>query len=97
MTKIVTKRLIVHGRVQGVYYRTWSTETATQLGLYGWVQNNADGTVEIIVTGTEDRIDHFIADCHEGPLAAQVKKVSVRDADDIDTKDLTSFSILQTA
>ncbi len=94
MTKIVAKRLAIHGRVQGVYYRAWSAETAKQLGLYGSATNKSNGTVEIIVIGPEDHVDPFIADCHEGPLAAQVKKVDVSDANDLNITDFNEFKIL---
>ena len=70
-----TKRLRVHGRVQGVFYRAWTTEQARSLGLDGWVRNRADGTVEILVSGEAAAVDTLIRRCREGPPAAQVERI----------------------
>ena len=47
------KKLLIHGRVQGVFYRGWSAETARALGLRGWVRNRRDGSVEMLLAGDE--------------------------------------------
>ncbi|HCO47608.1 MAG TPA: acylphosphatase, partial [Erythrobacter sp.] len=47
------RRLIARGRVQGVFYRDWTVETAAALGLAGWVRNLPDGTVEAHVEGPQ--------------------------------------------
>ncbi len=56
----VARRLVIYGRVQGVFYRGWSVETARDLGLRGWVRNRSDGTVEALLQGgnTRDRALH---------------------------------------
>lgn len=78
----VTRRLRIHGHVQGVFYRAWSGETARELGLRGWVRNRADGTVEMLVHGAKDSLDRFIRRCHDGPPAAQVERIDVEQTDE---------------
>ncbi|MUV39834.1 Acylphosphatase [Lentibacillus sp. JNUCC-1] len=54
------KHIIVSGMVQGVGFRFSTKQTADELGLFGWVQNNADGTVEMEVEGSEDQLNVFV-------------------------------------
>lgn len=51
---LVARHLMIHGRVQGVWYRAWAVETARQLGLAGWVRNRSNGCVEALVEGEAD-------------------------------------------
>lgn len=75
--------LRITGRVQGVGYRAWAIETASRLGLRGWVRNRADGSVEALVIGEDDTVAAMIEACRAGPFAARVDAVSVsEDADD---------------
>ena len=74
------RRVIIHGRVQGVWYRGWSAETARGLGLRGWVRNRADGTVEMLVSGEAEAVERMIARSREGPPAARVERVEVEDS-----------------
>ncbi|KZE35234.1 acylphosphatase [Crenobacter luteus] len=76
----VCKRLTIHGRVQGVYYRDSAVEAAARLGVAGWVRNRRDGTVEALVCGQSDAVAAFVAWAHEGPPAARVARVDVADA-----------------
>ena len=71
------RRLRIHGRVQGVFYRGWSVETARSLGLRGWVRNRSDGNVEMLVQGDAEQVEAMIARCREGPPAARVDRVDV--------------------
>ena len=75
-----TVRLRITGRVQGVWYRGWTVETATALGLDGWVRNRSDGSVEVLAAGEAAAIERLIAACHEGPPAARVDAVRVEAA-----------------
>lgn len=68
-------RVRLHGRVQGVFFRAWTTEEANRRGLSGWVRNRADGTVEAVFSGPAERVDDMIAACHEGPPHAAVSRV----------------------
>jgi acylphosphatase len=71
------RRLIVRGRVQGVWYRGWTVDQARALGLDGWVRNRRDGTVEIVASGPDRAVEALIARCREGPPAARVDNVAV--------------------
>ena len=86
---MVSKRLLISGRVQGVYYRHWTETTARSLGLTGWVRNLRDGDVEIHVTGSEDKVEELIRRCWEGPPAAAVTDIRV---EEIETEDVPGFS-----
>lgn len=65
----------VTGRVQGVWFRAWTKETAEALGLRGWVRNEADGSVSGCVAGPEDEVDAFVTALHDGPERAEVAQV----------------------
>lgn len=69
-------RLVVTGRVQGVFYRGWTVETAQRLGLAGWVRNRRDGSVEIAAWGSAEALEALEAACHDGPPAARVDAVT---------------------
>ena len=72
----------ISGRVQGVWYRGWTVERASALGLQGWVRNRADGTVEALFAGPSATVDAMLAACREGPPAARVADVAVEAAED---------------
>jgi acylphosphatase len=76
----VTRRLRIHGRVQGVFYRGWSVATARALCLGGWVRNRGDGSVEMLIAGETAQVEAMIARCREGPPAARVERVEIADA-----------------
>ena len=78
---MVTRRLTIHGRVQGVFYRGWSVAAARSLGLNGWVRNRRDGSVEMLIAGEAAQVEEMIARCHEGPPAARVERVEVAEAE----------------
>lgn len=67
----------ITGKVQGVWYRGWTVQTAHSLGLRGWVRNRADGSVEAVFAGDGDRVEAMLAACREGPPAARVRDVAV--------------------
>jgi len=76
----VARRLVIHGRVQGVFFRGWAVETARALGLSGWVRNRRDGTVEAVAQGEEQAVERFIALARNGPAAAKVERIDVGEA-----------------
>ena len=78
----VGRRLLVHGRVQGVFYRGWTERAARRLGLRGWVRNRRDGSVELLVRGDETAVARLIEMCREGPPAALVERIDVEHADE---------------
>ena len=69
--------VVVHGDVQGVFFRDTVRGAARERGVAGWVRNNPDGTVEAVFEGTDDAVDALVAVCREGPRAAQVREVDV--------------------
>ncbi|RZL98986.1 MAG: acylphosphatase [Sphingomonas sp.] len=71
-------RLVITGRVQGVFYRDWAVTTARALGVTGWVRNRADGSVEAQAEGPDAAVAAFVAACHAGPERAQVDGVETR-------------------
>ncbi len=65
----------ISGRVQGVFFRAWTVETGSEVGVSGIVRNRRDGTVEAHVKGAEDAVDDFAQRLWGGPPAALVKGV----------------------
>lgn len=68
-------RLIIRGRVQGVWYRGSAQEVARELGLTGWVRNLGDGSVELVAEGESPALEALKAWCREGPPLARVHDV----------------------
>jgi acylphosphatase len=68
-------RLLVHGRVQGVFFRQAAADEARQLGLRGWVRNLANGDVEIVAEGPRRELKILAAWAHQGPPLARVTGV----------------------
>lgn len=75
----VGKRIVVTGRVQGVWYRGAMQQEALRLGLSGWVKNLPDGSVEATAEGAGDRVDELVRWCASGPPAARVAEVTTHD------------------
>lgn len=76
------RRFIVHGYVQGVFFRAGTRERAIELGLTGWVANRADGCVEALACGSPKALDAFRDWLRQGPPAARVTRVEVEAAAD---------------
>lgn len=70
-------RVVVSGRVQGVFFRAEARDRARSLGLAGWVRNNPDGTVEAAFEGDRERVESMIEWCRRGPALAAVDDVDV--------------------
>ena len=87
---MIAKRLQVHGRVQGVGYRHWLRETATRLGLAGWVRNAADGTVEALVEGDMAAVEEMLRACRRGPPGASVSLIH---EDLVEPEELVGFVV----
>lgn len=81
-------RLILHGKVQGVFYRDWTVSTARGLGLTGWVRNLPDDTVEAWLEGEDDAIDRMIAAMQGGPPRARVEKI---EREEVEPEGFASF------
>ncbi len=85
-------RLIISGKVQGVFFRVSLRDQARGLGISGWARNNPDGTVEALIEGESGKIDQIINWCWNGPPDAIVENIDKRE----DTTDLnmSSFDII---
>lgn len=75
-----TLRLLIHGRVQGVYFRDSMRREAQYLSLSGWVRNRSDGTVEAVVQGQADAVDAIVRWAQRGPPLARVDRVETMPA-----------------
>lgn len=72
-----TLHLVIHGRVQGVFFRNSMQREAQQLGVAGWVRNRGDGAVEAVVQGESGAVEAIVRWAHHGPEMAQVVRVDV--------------------
>ena len=75
-------RVIISGRVQGVWFRGWTMETARHHDLDGWVRNRRDGTVEAVFSGAEADVAAMLEACRHGPPMARVTDVQTFDHDE---------------
>jgi acylphosphatase len=84
------KRVVVHGDVQGVFFRDTTRRMASSRGVAGWVTNRPDGKVEAVFEGEADAVDSMVSFCREGPRGAEVERVDVTDEE---PEDLTGFEV----
>ena len=69
------KRVVVHGDVQGVFFRDSTRTEARDAHVSGWVSNRSDGAVEAVFEGEDDAVERLVAFCREGPSGAVVERV----------------------
>jgi acylphosphatase len=81
MTEKVTRRLAIHGLVQGVWYRESMRREAERLGVTGWVRNRPDGSVEALVQGSPAAVEAITAWSRRGPDQARVERVDASPAE----------------
>jgi acylphosphatase len=74
---VIRRRVVVHGRVQGVFFRDSTRQQAEKAGVAGWVSNREDGTVEAVFEGDEDAVARILDWVREGPGHADVERVDV--------------------
>ena len=74
---MVRRRVIVHGRVQGVFFRDTMRRMAEARRVAGWVRNTPEGAVEAVLEGEPDAVGGLIRFAHEGPRGATVERVEV--------------------
>ena len=86
----VARRAVVHGRVQGVFFRDTVRRAARQRGVAGWATNRSDGTVEVWLEGELDAVESMLRVLHDGPPQAEVERV---DVDDVEPEGLDGFAI----
>lgn len=73
------RHAVVHGTVQGVFYRASAEQEARRLGVAGWVRNLPDGSVELLVEGDDAAVDRMLAWAGRGPSRAEVTRVDVEE------------------
>jgi len=83
--------LIIHGKVQGVFYRDNTQKKASELGLKGFVKNLPDGTVEIIAEGPEDKLNELSEFCRNNPGYSNVTDIEIKK--EKSTNEFDSFEI----
>ena len=87
---MIRRRVIVHGRVQGVFFRDTTRRIAQSRGVTGWVRNTPEGAVEAVFEGDADAVEALVRFAHEGPRGAAVEHVEVADEE---PEGLTEFRI----
>ncbi|MGD9364597.1 MAG: acylphosphatase [Desulfobacteraceae bacterium] len=91
MSEEARAHVIIHGRVQGVFFRYETQRAAERIGVCGWVRNQADGTVEAVFEGPSEKVDQAIEWCWKGSPLSQVTDVKVEK--EAPSGDFKSFSI----
>lgn len=80
---MVRRRVIVHGRVQGVFFRDSVRRRAAQLGVAGSVANRPDGAVEAVFEGPEEDVAVLVDYCGRGPERAEVQGTEVTEEEPV--------------
>jgi acylphosphatase len=73
----IARHVVVHGRVQGVFFRDSLRQEAERLGVRGWVRNAEDGTVEAWLEGRAGAVEELVGWTGHGPPEASVERLSV--------------------
>jgi acylphosphatase len=76
------RRVVVHGRVQGVFFRDTTRRLALEHGVNGWARNTWEGTVEAVFEGSPEAVARLVDFVHHGPPDAFVERVEVFDEDE---------------
>jgi acylphosphatase len=87
---VVARRVVVHGRVQGVFFRETVRRRAYRAGVAGWVRNNDDGSVEAWLEGDPDDVEVMVRFAGIGPSGAYVESV---DVEDVEPAELRGFEV----
>ena len=73
------KRVVAHGRVQGVFFRDSTRQRADSAGVAGWVANRPDGAVEAVFEGEDEAVERLVAWMGDGPRGAAVERTEVNE------------------
>lgn len=87
-----TVKIVISGRVQGVYFRRFTKNKAVVLGIKGTVRNKEDGRVEIFAQADQEKMEPFLKWCHKGPITARVDKVDFEEQ--ANENEFKSFEII---
>jgi acylphosphatase len=88
--ELIRRRLVVHGQVQGVFFRDSTRERAESAGVAGWARNRRDGAVEVVLEGPAAAVQEVVQFCRSGPSGAQVDSVNCTEEE---PEGLSSFEI----
>lgn len=91
MSEYVARDVVVHGAVQGVFFRDSCRREADRLGVAGWIRNEPDGTVAGHFEGAADAVEQLVRWCHDGPPHARVQRVDVVASEPKDVEGFASF------
>ena len=87
---MIRRRVVVHGLVQGVFFRDTVRREALRAHVAGCIRNTYDGTVEAVLEGEPEAVERLVTLCHRGPRGARVDRVEVFVED---PEGLTGFAI----
>jgi acylphosphatase len=88
---VIRRRVLVHGRVQGVFFRDTTRRLAVEHRVAGWVRNRRDGTVEAVFEGEQDSVEALVRFCERGPAGASVSRLEVTEEQ---SEGLTDFRVV---
>ena len=86
----IRRHVVVHGRVQGVFFRDSTRDRAQSRGVAGWVANRSDGAVEAVFEGDPEAVEGMVRFCRSGPSSADVNDVEVSEEP---AEGLSGFSV----
>ena len=84
------RRVVVHGLVQGVFFRETTRRLAQEHGVSGWARNTREGTVEAVFEGPPEAVERLVGFVHRGPPSARVERVEVFQEDE---EGLSGFAV----
>ena len=87
---MIRRRVVIHGHVQGVFFRDSTRRLAEREGVAGWVRNRPDGAVEAVFEGDAEAVERLLRFMREGPCGAQVERVDVAEEE---PEGLRGFSV----
>ena len=90
---LVRARVLIRGRVQGVWFRESTRERACELGLTGWVRNLRDGQVEALFEGEREGVERALEFVRRGPALARVLQTDVTDYQEIERVSSADFQV----
>jgi acylphosphatase len=87
---VIRRRVVVHGRVQGVFFRDSTRRLARQHAVAGWISNRWDGAVEAVFESDEAAVQRLVRFVHDGPRGAEVDRVEISEEE---PEKLSGFSV----
>lgn len=90
---IKRSRMIIKGKVQGVFFRDFAKQNANKLGIVGYAKNLKSGDLEIVAQGEERKLEDFLRLCKRGPIFAKVASVELNHEDIEDEGEYEYFDI----